>query len=60
MALELRRGWDALMQRPDRVIVGDWQSASFTNADEQSRYADQYEALLRSDLFRGSTSKRCC
>jgi hypothetical protein len=41
----LRSAWDAVAGQPN-VYIGDWMSASFDSDTEQTRYADQYAALI--------------
>ena len=46
LARDLAQCWDLLRKRPDRVFVGDWQTASFDETSEGSRYREQYELLF--------------
>jgi hypothetical protein len=47
LAGELRVAWAMLSAREGLVYVGDWQSASFDQYSEPSRYADQYAGLFK-------------
>ena len=45
LAESLLTAWYSVVNRSD-LILGDWQTAAFTAADEYSRYREQYEALI--------------
>ncbi len=52
LAAGLREVWGVASAHAERVLLGDWRSASFLATNQHTRYEEQYEALIADLPFR--------